>query len=94
MFTRLKVVLCLSAVALSLYGQSERGAITGIITDATGASLANAPVAATNQATGTVERVFTSTAGEYNAPNLAPGVYRIEVDLYPDSAASPRPESR
>jgi hypothetical protein len=76
MFSRIGVLLCLSAV---LYGQSERGNISGIITDATGASIANVPVNVINQATGTVEHVFTSSAGEYSAPNLTPGVYRIEV---------------
>jgi hypothetical protein len=81
MFSHLKVVLCLSAVFIAplLDAQSERGSITGIITDSSGAAIANAPVTVTNQATGTAEHVFTSSAGEYNAPNLAPGVYRIEV---------------
>jgi hypothetical protein len=75
-----KRLVCAVLLAAALaFGQSERGSITGIIADASGASIANAPVSVTNQATGTTERVFASSAGEYNAPNLAPGVYRIEV---------------
>ncbi|HEY3838457.1 MAG TPA: carboxypeptidase-like regulatory domain-containing protein, partial [Bryobacteraceae bacterium] len=80
MYSRLPVVLFLFTLAgIPGYSQSERGSITGIITDSSGANIASAPVTVTNQATGTVEHVFTSGAGEYNAPNLAPGVYRIEV---------------
>ena len=66
-------------VLVSAFAQSERGNITGVVTDSTGAPIASAPVSITNQATNTVERVTTTTTGEYNAPNLAPGTYRIEV---------------
>src|ERR1700736_1270789 len=66
-------------VALLAYGQSERGNITGIVTDVSGASVPNVPVILTNMDTNTSERVNTTTSGEYNAPNLAPGKYRIEI---------------
>ena len=72
--------VCAALLAAALaYGQSERGSITGIITDASGANIANAPVKVINQATNGTEHIFTSGAGEYNAANLQPGVYRIEV---------------
>lgn len=75
-----KRFVCAAWLAAALvYAQSERGSITGIITDASGANIANAPVKVINQATNATERIFTSSAGEYNAANLAPGVYRIEV---------------
>ncbi len=37
------------------------------------------PVLITNQATNTTERVTTTNTGEYNAPNLSPGSYKIEI---------------
>ena len=44
--------VCAALLAAALaYGQSERGSITGIITDASGANIANAPVTVINQAT-------------------------------------------
>ncbi len=82
MFSRVMGALCFSAIVFStaLWSQSERGSITGIITDASGANIANVPVTATNHGyRHRSERVFTSSAGEYDAPNLVPGVYKVEV---------------
>ncbi len=62
-----------------LLAQSERGNITGVVTDATGAVIANVPVVITNVSTNIPERVTTTSSGEYNAPNLSPGSYRIEI---------------
>jgi hypothetical protein len=78
MLKRLLVVLCLMAVGA--LAQSERGNITGIVTDATGASMSNLLVLITNQATNTSERVTTTNSGEYNAANLSPGKYRVEIE--------------
>ena len=77
MFSRLTVVLCLAA---GLYAQSERGNINGVVTDSSGAAVPNQPVIITNSATNTSERVTTTNSGEYNAANLMPGNYRVEVD--------------
>jgi hypothetical protein len=69
-------ILSMSAVLLA---QSERGNITGLVTDATGAVVPNVSVVITNTATNVPEHVTTTSAGEYNAPNLVPGNYRIEI---------------
>ncbi len=50
-----------------------------MVTDSTGAAVANMPVTITNIATNTSEHVNTTNGGEYNAPNLSPGSYRIEI---------------
>src|SRR5579871_4123696 len=82
MFSRLLVVLCLLTLCFSaaLLAQSERGNINGVVTDSSGAAVPNQPVTITNTATNTAERVSTTTSGEYNAANLPPGDYRVEVD--------------
>jgi hypothetical protein len=67
-------------IATIAFAQSERGNITGVITDASGANIPNAPVNIINKATNTSEHVFTTGSGGYNAANLAPGVYRVEVN--------------
>lgn len=64
---------------LLVFGQSERGNITGVVTDASGAPLPGAPVTVTNSETNTAAHVATTSTGEYNVPNLSPGVYRVEV---------------
>ena len=73
-------LLAVALFAASLAsGQSERGNITGVVTDASGAPLPGAPVTLTNSGTNTSAHVVTTGAGEYNVPNLTPGVYRVEV---------------
>jgi hypothetical protein len=62
-----------------LFAQSERGNITGVVTDATGAVVPNVTVVITNTATNIPETVTTTSSGEYNAPNLSPGAYQISI---------------
>src|SRR3954453_20056517 len=69
----------LLAAALSLPAQTERGNITGVVTDTSGAAIPNQPVKITNSATNTAVDVTTTGTGEYNAANLAPGDYRVEI---------------
>jgi hypothetical protein len=74
-----KLVFAAVLLAPLVFGQSERGSLTGVVLDASGAPIPNVPVAITNRATNAAEHVTTTTAGEFAAPNLAPGTYRIEV---------------
>src|SRR5262245_35247968 len=73
----LAVLLCLLCGAL--HAQEYRAAITGTITDPSGASVPNATVKATNPATNTASETKTNSDGVYNIPLLEPGKYRIEV---------------
>jgi hypothetical protein len=61
------------------FAQSERGNITGLVTDASNAAVANAPVKVINMGTNATTSVVASSSGEYNAANLGPGTYRLEV---------------
>ena len=71
-------LLVLSAVGLQ--AQAPTGAITGTVTDSTGAVVAGATVTVTNPATNT-QRVSTSnTTGLFNATALPPGVYTMKVE--------------
>jgi hypothetical protein len=63
----------------ALWAQTERGNITGAVTDSTAAAVAGAGITITNTATNQATNVTTTSAGDYNAPNLPPGVYRVEV---------------
>jgi hypothetical protein len=74
---RIFVITCLASVCV--FGQTERGSITGVVTDSTGGHIANAPVVLVNKATNTESRITTTNAGEYSAPNLSPGAYRLEI---------------
>ena len=56
---------------------SGKGAINGTVVDKTGAVISGATVAATNTATGITTRTTTTGAGDFNFPNLDPGIYTV-----------------
>jgi hypothetical protein len=74
------VLTSLIAMAPPLWAQSS-GAIQGNITDAQGAVLPGATVSVRNQATGIERSLVSDAAGDYLAPSLPPGRYRIDVHL-------------
>ena len=75
---KLRVLLVLLCGTM-LYAQSERGTITGTVTDPAGAAVVGAKVVVTSVATNAVQNLITSETGEYSAPNLSPGAYRVEI---------------
>jgi hypothetical protein len=62
-----------------LAAQSERGNITGIVTDPAGAAISGARLTITHLDTNATLTAIASESGEYNAPNLLPGKYRVEI---------------
>jgi len=68
----------MSAVCL-LWSQAETGQITGTVTDATGAAVANAAVSVVNSATGAERLTRSNSSGIYAVPNLTPGDYTVKV---------------
>ncbi len=70
---------CLFLFLSCLPGQTTNASITGIITDASGAVIANATVTATNNASGVSRTVSTNDAGAYALAPLLPGTYEVRV---------------
>ena len=65
----------------NLYAQfADRAVITGIVTDASGAAIADAKVTITNEGTGVQTVVGTNSAGNYSTPPLTLGSYRVDVE--------------
>jgi hypothetical protein len=71
--------LLLALCAVSALAQTNKGNITGNITDPNGAAITNATVKITNTGTGTVREVPTNDEGNYTAPLLDVGIYTVEV---------------
>jgi carboxypeptidase family protein len=72
--------LCVVLLLLApVYAQKITGTISGVVTDPSGAVVAGATVAITNTETGLKRTTTTSTAGEYTAPDLPPGTYRVVI---------------
>lgn len=74
----LAILLVMFSPAL-LFGQSEKGAILGIVTDSTGAAVPGASVTITNLATKTTQTFTTNGEGRYEAPFLNPAAYMVVV---------------
>jgi len=75
---RIAALLAILAVlSVSLLAQSTSGELAGTITDATGATIPGATVAATNTATGAVATTTTSSSGQYRLSNLPVGTYDL-----------------
>ena len=81
MRTRVLAVLLLAflGVAGAAHAQSFLGTIRGTVIDPQGAGVADAAVLVVDEATGVPRAVGTDTQGRFEASNLKPGTYRIEV---------------
>jgi hypothetical protein len=64
----------------SALGQTDRGSITGRVTDPNGAGVANAKVTATNLNTSETREVQTSDDGNYTIPGLKADPYKVTVE--------------
>ena len=65
--------------AYSALAQTDRGTITGTVTDPAGAVIANAMVQAKNEATAVAYQAATSATGNYTVAQLPAGTYDLTV---------------
>ena len=73
----------LASIAMTLtalLAQSERGTISGLVKDPSGAVIAGAKVAVVNTATNQTTSITTTGAGDYAAISLQVGNYRVRVE--------------
>lgn len=72
-------LLALLAIAGTATAQSFLGTIRGTVTDPQGAFVTKATVLITDESTGVPRTVETDAEGRFEAPNLRPGTYRVEI---------------
>jgi hypothetical protein len=74
--------LCIGVflVSLPLFSQGTAGHILGTITDQSGGAIADATVIVTDVDRNATRTLTTGSSGEYNAPNLLPGTYKVRVE--------------
>jgi hypothetical protein len=75
-----KFHLAFFLLSCSLLAQSNRGAITGTVSDAAGAVIPGAPVILTNTDTGAKTDTVTTGTGNYSLLQLAVGTYTLVVE--------------
>ncbi len=72
-------LLAVMGTAPAILAQNTSGTIVGHVVDASGAIVPKATVTITNQETGETRELSTSDSGDFTAPLLKPGVYRVNV---------------
>ncbi|HZN06319.1 MAG TPA: carboxypeptidase-like regulatory domain-containing protein, partial [Pyrinomonadaceae bacterium] len=77
-------LLCVTSAA----GQTDRGSLTGRVTDPNGAGIANAKVTATNLNTGETREATTSDDGNYTIPELKADPYKVTAEMQGFKTAS------
>jgi hypothetical protein len=76
-------IVCISVILLgsSASVQSDRGRITGTVSDPAGAVVPNAPIQARNVENGVRYEGATSTTGNYSIPQLPVRTYEVSVGV-------------
>lgn len=78
----IRILVCLCCVALmgaTARAQSTQGTILGTVKDSTGSVIAGADVKISSIEEGATRLITTNEFGNFLAPDLKPGHYRIEV---------------
>ena len=68
-------------LSLVAFAQSDRGTISGTVSDPAGALIPNANVTVVNQATGVKLALATTQTGNFSAPYLNAGLYEVTVEV-------------
>jgi hypothetical protein len=71
--------ICLLTLASVCFAQSDRGTITGTVSDPAGAVVPNASVEAKNAQSGEVFKAGTSGTGNFTIAQLPVGTYELSV---------------
>jgi outer membrane receptor protein involved in Fe transport len=73
------VGMALLLITASIWAQVAGSTLSGTVTDASGATVAQAQISIRNLATGVTTPVSSNAGGFYSVPNLLPGNYEVKV---------------
>jgi hypothetical protein len=79
--TSIRLTALFTMLAASAFAQTFRGDISGIVTDPSGAALANAVVRVEDPATGLTRSTLTGGSGDYLVAELPVGTYALTVSM-------------
>ncbi|MCI0388772.1 MAG: carboxypeptidase regulatory-like domain-containing protein [Acidobacteria bacterium] len=81
LFTLIATLILSFCLAVSSFGQSDRGSITGIVSDSKGSVVPGATVIATNMANNISIRTTSTGDGVFTIPALTAGNYRVRIEV-------------
>ena len=76
----LGVPICVLLLCVPAFSLGSAGRLMGTVTDQSGGVVAGATVSVVDVARGVTRTLTTDDAGEYNAPNLTPGMYLVRAE--------------
>src|SRR3954462_14923872 len=76
----LALLLAVVFISVPLFSQAAVGTILGGIFDSSGGTIAGAKVTITDVARGTTRVLMTDSTGEYTAPSLLAGTYKVRAE--------------
>src|ERR1035437_4312814 len=77
----LAVAVCCFLASVAAFAHSDRGNITGTVSDPANAVVPNANITAANLETGGQFKTTTSATGNYTLASLPPGRYEMTVEV-------------
>jgi len=80
MRTAVALIASIVISATILPGQTDNGSLRGTVQDGSGAAISGAKISAVNVAMGVTSSTVSGEAGNYNLPQLRPGMYRVEAE--------------
>lgn len=78
--TFVRLILLAGVLAMHLWGQGDRGVITGTISDASGAIVPGAAITIIQNGTNTSFKTSSSSSGDFAVPSLPVGSYQVRVE--------------
>jgi hypothetical protein len=79
--TNTRFVLLFALFSATVFGQTFRGDLAGVVTDASGAALAGAAIKVDSPSTGSSRASLTGANGDFNVAELPVGVYDLTVAM-------------
>jgi hypothetical protein len=76
---RLLAAACSLVFIGSVSAQSDKGSLTGTVSDPNGATVADAPIQVENKTTGALARTTSKSDGRYTIAGLATGTYEFSI---------------